>query len=464
MIDASSPVTQRPLPDPPRPYRFPPFQRGRLANGVQILVAQVRRTPLVTLRIVLDAGAARDPLEEAGLASLTAQAVAEGTVRLDGALLAREFERLGGTLSTHISWDSAGVQTTVLRERSAAAMALLAEVVREPAFPEREVLRLRDERLAELLELRTEPRGLADQRFAEFLYHVRSRYSLPQGGNEHTVQALSRAACARFHSQHYVPASTTLVAAGDIELGEVIDVAERHLGDWQGLPPQVAELVVEPARRERAVAVIDRPEAPQTEIRAGHIGLPRRHPDYFKVVVLNAILGGLFNSRLNLNLREEHGYTYGASSSFEWRRGAGPFTVSAAVATEVTLPAIGEILHELERIRSDPPEPHELTLATSFLQGVFPLRFETTEAIASALASLVIFGLPEDYYDRYRDLVGEVTAADVYEAARRHIRPDELQFVLVGDYDRIGSSLQDARLGSVVRFEAEQASLTLGSR
>lgn len=457
-------AAQRPLPDPPRPYRFPPFQRSLLANGLQVLVAEVPRLPLVTLRMLFDAGAASDPVDEAGLAWLTTRAMAEGTRQYDGAQLAREFEKLGGALGTRVSWDSAGVQTTVLRPRATAALELLAKVVREPAFPEREVLRLRDERLAELLELRSEPRSLADERFSEFLYKPGSRYGLPEGGNESTVQALSREACLRFHARRFGPLAATLIAVGDIKLGEVVTAAERLFGDWRLELPPTKEVAAESARRERAVAVIHRPRAPQTEIRAGHIGLPRAHPDYFSVVVMNAILGGLFNSRLNLNLRERHGYTYGASSAFNWRRGAGPFVVSAAVATEVTLPAVTEILRELEGMRATPPKPEELTLATSFLQGVFPLRFETTEAIASALASLVIFGLPEDYYDRYRELVGRVTLTDVHLAAQRHLHPEELQLVLVGDYDQIGKPLEDARLGPVFRFEPQEELSTADAR
>jgi zinc protease len=190
-------------------------------------------------------------------------------------------------------------------------------------------------------------------------------------------------------------------------------------------------------------------------LRLGHIGVPRLDPDYFAVVVMNAILGGVFNSRINLNLRERHGFTYGASSAFDWRRVAGPFVVSTAVATAVTGAAIREILAEIEAMRNAPPAADELSLVTSYLDGVFPIRFETTEAIATALTSLQAFGLPGDYYDTYRDHIRRIHSADVYRAAKTHLHPDLLQIVAVGDPDEIGPQLEALALGPVRYWSAE---------
>ena len=199
----------------------------------------------------------------------------------------------------------------------------------------------------------------------------------------------------------------------------------------------------QPARLERALRIIDKPDAPQSEIRLGHVGLPRLHPDYFAVTVANALLGGLFNSRINLNLRERNGYTYGAHSYFDWRRGAGPFVVSTAVGSEVTHLAVQEAVKEIERFREAPPEPRELALAVDYLDGVFPIRYETTAAIASALGGLVTYGLPEDYYDRYRAEVRAVTPDAVLQAAQRHLHPDRLQLVVVG----AAEALQELKFG-----------------
>lgn len=179
----------------------------------------------------------------------------------------------------------------------------------------------------------------------------------------------------------------------------------------------------------------------------GHVGVPRGHPDYFPLVVTNALFGGVFNSRINLNLRERHGYTYGASSAFDWRREAGPFTISTAVATETTVPAIKEIVFELENLRENSVTADELSLALSYLEGVFPIHFETTEAIASALASLQTFGLSDDYFDAYRGRVREVSVSDVERVARAHLAPARLQVVAVGDPIKIGPELESLEFG-----------------
>ena len=205
----------------------------------------------------------------------------------------------------------------------------------------------------------------------------------------------------------------------------------------------------------RTVHVVGKADAPQSEIRVGHVGVPRLHSDYFPIVVMNAILGGLFSSRINLNLREAHAYTYGAFSSFDWRRGAGPFAVSTAVRSDVTDAAVREIMIEIDRMRSAEVSEAELSLATSYLDGVFPIRFETTTAIANALANLVAFGLPNDYYDRYRENIRNVTGGRVLEAARTHVRPDEVQIVIVGDPSLVREPLEELGLGPVRGYDAE---------
>ena len=202
-----------------------------------------------------------------------------------------------------------------------------------------------------------------------------------------------------------------------------------------------------PARDYRSVRLLDRPDAPQSELRLGHVGLPREHPDYFDVIVMNAILGGVFNSRINLNLRERNAFTYGAFSSFDWRRDAGPFLVSTAVATPVTGSAIREVITELELMRDGPPSADELSLSTSYLDGVFPIRFETTDAIAGALANLRTLRLPNDFYDTYRERIRAVTAEGVMQAARNHLHVTRLQVLAVGDRAQVAPLLADLDLG-----------------
>jgi zinc protease len=204
------------------------------------------------------------------------------------------------------------------------------------------------------------------------------------------------------------------------------------------------------------VHLVGKADAPQSEVRLGHVGVPRSTPDYFPLLVMNSILGGLFNSRVNLNLRERHGYTYGARSGFDWRRGAGPFAVESAVANENAVAAATEMLGEIDRIRDEPVGDDELSLATSYLDGVFPIRYETTAAVASALSTAAVYGLPDDYFDRYRERVRAVTADDVQRAAREYLHPDRLQLLVVGDPATMGPRLESMAFGPIVTYDADE--------
>jgi len=448
-------VFKRPAPGPSRDYRFPAFERLTLSNGLGVVVAPVSKLPIATVVALVDAGAAADPPGQEGVALLTARALAEGTERSDGADLAARFERLGTALDASADWDSAALRITVTSERLPAALALLAEVIRVPSFPEREVERLRQERLAELLQQRAEPRGLADDMFGKFAYAPGSRYALPDGGLKSTVGALNRSAVGTFYGERYSASSTTVIIVGDITVERACHMVTDAFGSWTSADVRHVAVSDQPAATTRLVHVVGKADAPQSELRVGHVGVPRLHPDYFSIVVMNAILGGLFSSRINLNLREAHAYTYGAFSSFDWRRGAGPFTVATAVRSDVTDAAVREILLEIDKLRDAGVTDAELTLATSYLDGVFPIRFESTTAIATALASLVSYGLPDDYFDTYRSQVRSVTAGHVLSAAQAHLRPDQLQVVAVGDPTIIRAPLEVLGAGPVLTYDAE---------
>jgi len=448
-------VVHRPTPGPSREYWFPAFERLTLSNGLRVVVAPVSKLPIATVIALVDAGASADPRGQEGVALLTARALAEGTQRSDGAELAARFERLGTALDAGADWDSATLRITATSERLAAALALVAEVIRVPSFPEREVERLRQERLAELLQQQAEPRGLADDMFGKFTYAPESRYALPDGGLEPTVDALSHGAVRAFYDERYTPSSTTVIIVGDTTVERARQMVADAFGLWTGGDVRQIAVSDQPAATTRLVHVVGKADAPQSELRVGHVGVPRLHPDYFSIVVMNAILGGLFSSRINLNLREAHAYTYGAFSSFDWRKAAGPFTVATAVRSDVTDAAVREILLEIDKLREGGVTDAELTLATSYLDGVFPIRFESTMAIATALASLVSYGLPDDYFDTYRSQVRSVTADHVLAAARRHLRPDQLQIVAVGDPTIIRAPLEALGVGAVLTYDAE---------
>ena len=442
----------RPRPGPTRSYRFPEFHDEVLPSGIRVVTAPVKKLPLATVLVIIDAGSVSEPRGKEGVAALTAAGLLEGTSKLDGAELAEKFEQLGTSLESGADWDSAFVKITTLSDQLEEATKLLGEVISSPVFPEREIERLKAERLAEILQLETEPRGLADEKFSEFLYSPESRYSRPDEGSTESVSALSRADVENFYRANYRSGGTTVIIAGDVT---PVQAREMVTGAFQSWPPgsaQKPQLATTSRANGRRVHVVHKPEAPQSELRVGHVGLPRKHPDFFPTVVMNAVLGGLFGSRINLNLREVHGYTYGASSYYDWRRGAGPFVVSTAVESEVTIPALKEILLEINRIRSEKISVEELSLARDYLEGVFPIRYETTAAIASALATLVIHDLPADYYDTYRANIHNVSAEAVLKAATSHLHPPELQTVVVGDAKLIESSLVEADFGDVLLY------------
>ena len=444
----------RPQPAPPRDYHFPRFERRTLDNGVRLVVAPVRKLPIVTALLVVEGGAVAEPEGREGLAQLTAKLLLEGTTTSDGAELTDRVERLGASIDGYADWDAAVVRMSVLSSRLEPAMRLLGEIALQPAFAEREVERLKAEQLAELLQLRAEPRGLADEMFARFTYDAASRFARPADGSERSIAGIGRDDVRRFYEARYRAGGLTLVVAGDVGTDETQSLAEATFGAMPAGAVAPATTPDRPARASRAVHIVAKEDAPQSEIRVGHVGLPRRNPDYFPTVVMNALLGGLFSSRINLNLREEHAYTYGARSEFDWRRQAGPFVVSTAVKSDVTEAAAREILHEIDRMRAEPVRDDELSLATSYLDGVFPIRYETTASIAAALASLVIHGLPDDYFDGYRSAVRAVTAAEVRDAAERHLHPDRLQLVVVGDPAVVRAPLEALAFGPVTLHDA----------
>ncbi|HVT04031.1 MAG TPA: pitrilysin family protein [Thermoanaerobaculia bacterium] len=407
------------------------------------------RLPLATLMAVMDSGSARDPENREGAARLTAKLLVEGTKARTGSDLAEELENLGTSLDTGADWDSSTARITFLSEHLDRVTDLLGEVLLGPTFPERELQRLKSERIADLLQIESEPRALADEAFESFLYSPESRFAIQGGGSQESVAGICREDIVNCYDRAYSPAATTFIAAGDVSFNEVREKLSRRFADWperRSTNPARHNTIASSTRRLR---ILDKPGAPQSELRVGHAGLPRNHPDYFPVVVMNAILGGLFGSRINLNLREAHGYTYGASSYFDWRKDVGPFVISTAVQTEVTAAALKEILIEFEKIREQSVSPSELSLAKDYLDGVFPIRYETTAAVAAALANMIVHELPPNYYGEYRANIQAVSAGDVLEAARNHLKAEMLQTMIVGDVSAVSDSVGALGLGVV---------------
>ncbi|HEX5826046.1 MAG TPA: insulinase family protein [Candidatus Limnocylindrales bacterium] len=442
-------VAERPVPGHPRPYDFPHTHRTSLANGLQVIVTPMPGRQLISASLAIRSGAADEPHAVGGATVLAARALTEGTEVRDAIELTEAAERLGASLHAEAGWDATSAGLDVPASRLAPAMELLAEVVRRPSFPASEVERLRDERLTDLLQAKADPRRRADEAYVSSIYAPESPYHRPAGGTAETVATLTDAALRSIHARAYVPTRAALVVAGEVDEDEVLRLAESLFGDWAGEATDGSAIDDTSAVTGRFVRVVHRPGAVQTEIRIGHPGLARRNPDFHAVSVMGAILGGLFNSRLNMKLREEKGYTYGASAGFDLRRARGPFTARAAVNTEATIPALQEFLSELDRIRGEKVTDAELRAARDYLVGVFPLRFETPGPVAGSLAGLFVHGLPDDELARYRGAIEAVTAEDVLRVAQAHVHPDRAAIVLVGDHDTFAEALEAERLGPI---------------
>ena len=361
MSDTSAPrvvaepqiVAERPTPGTPRPYDFPAVERTRLANGLSLALIHLPGRPLVSGSLVLRNGAADEPDGEGGATVLAARALTEGTERYDAIALVEASERLGASIHAEGGWDAMSIGVDVPAARLEPALELLAEVALRPTFPESEVDRLRDERLNDLLQAEADPRRRADEVFAATIYSGGSPYRRPSGGLKATVERLDAARLRAAYQRGLDPARASLIIGGDLTGIDVGAIVERLFGGWGAGygAGHTGSIVAESAVRERFVRVIHRPGSVQTEIRVGHVGLPRRIADFHALSVMGAIVGGLFNSRLNRKLREEKGYTYGAGAGFDLRRAAGPFAARAAVNTEVTIPALSDML---DRAGADP--------------------------------------------------------------------------------------------------------------
>jgi predicted Zn-dependent peptidase len=453
-------LDQRPEPGPPRSYDFPDFERSHLPNGLEVIRAHVPGRPLLQAQLVVrgdsGGGATSEAVDLAGVTVLTARAMSEGTARRDAVAFVEAAERLGASLGATAGWDSMAVHVEVPRARLAPALALLAEMALQPSLPAREVERLREERLNDLKQTMADARRRVERLFPGVIYAEGAPYARLLGGSESTVAALDREALAARHAEQLRPSASTLIVCGDLDGVPVDDiVAEAFLGWTSDGAEAAAQSAPDRPAPGRRVVLVDRPGAPQSEIRIGHVGTARRIDDYHALVVMNALLGGLFNSRLNRLLREERGYTYGVQCDFDMRRGAGPFAVRCAVETEATAPAIADIVAELSRIREAEVADEELVAARDYLVGVFPLRFEGSAQVAAALAGLVIHGLPADELDRYRPTVSAVSAEAVLEAARSHLDPARASIAVVGDVARFEAPLRDAGYGEfeVIRDE-----------
>jgi len=453
--------TALPKAGPAPTFKLPPIHRRTLSNGMRVLVVEKHEFPSVNVNVMFPVGRSSDPAEKLGLAGLLAAVWDEGTTSRTADQIADELANIGASLFVSSDWDMSAVRLYTLKRPLGKALDIFADVLQNPAFPEPELERQRNIALGRLIQARNEPVVLATLAAGATLYGENHPYGRPQYGTPKSLKAVARDDLAAFYRARIRPDRATLIAVGDVTPEEIVLSLEKALAGWKSVgSPEEPKFPAIPAARPSRVTLVDKPGAAQSVICVCQVGTSRNSPDYFPLVVMNSIFGGQFSSRLNMNLRENKGYTYGARTMFEWRvRQPGPFVATASVQTAVTAPALVEFLKEFHGIVGKRPvTAGELEFNKDYLTRGYPAGFETPGNIASQLETLVQFHLPDDYFNTVVPKITAVTDADVLRAAKQHLDPAHLDVIVVGDRAKIESSLRALPIGkdlTAVHFDEE---------
>lgn len=446
--------TVRPGPLPLRRVALPPVFRTRLSSGLPVWVVEQHRAPQVVISAVMHCGASLDPPGKSGTATLTAELLDAGTQTRDALALSESVEFLGASLTFRGGIDGAYGTLLTLSRHLKEGIALFADALSRPVFPADQFERVRRQRLTMLLQQKDRPASVATVAFMRRIYPSNHPYGADASGSEASVTALTREDILRFYGDNYGPQSTTLIVVGDAPPSTVLPLLEGALGEWRG-GPRTPRGPLPPAHGvSPGVYLIDRPGAPQSEIRIGAPALPRNTPDYFPATILNRVLGGQFSSRINMNLRERLGYTYGAHSSFVFLKEPGPFLVSGAFTGSKTREAAEELFAEVEGVYRGGIRSEELEFSRRGLIGAFALSFETPFQIAAALQALPLYGLPDDYYEGFLQSLEAVSLDDISAVAARTLDPASMSLVVSGDAARVRGGLSALGRGDVMMLDA----------
>jgi len=441
---------------------LPTPKRFALPNGLQVYLVESHNLPIVASNLVLRSGSGADPKGSPGLAGFTASMLDEGTASMDALAIANKMYSLGASLSTGATSDGSNASVRALKQNARAAMDVLGDVVLHPAFPEKDVDRVRNDRLTALLQQRDQPFQTAIRVMNASLYGPTHPYGHTGLGTEESIKKISRDDLLSFYKSWYGPKNAALVMVGDLSEAEARKLATDVFGGWQGdaaAPPPPPEGATASSR----VIIVDKPESPQTAVLAGQVGVTRSNPDYEKLDVMNTVLGGLFSSRINLNLREDKGYSYGAFSFIGQNRGVGPVMAGAAVRADVTGPSIDEVLKEVTKMRDAGVTDDELKMAKDAMVRSIPANFETTFSTAGTLSQIYMYDLPLDYYQTYPTRIDAMTKDEVGAVAKKYLTPDRMLIVAVGDKKVIEPQISKLSLGTVAYRDADGNEVTVSA-
>ena len=440
--------TKPPELGPPPRVSLPPIVTRQLANGLKLMIVEQHELPLADFVLLVGSGGTAEPAGKTGAANLTAVMLREGTTTRKSLDIADQTSFLGISLFPQASWESSTLSLHTPTAQLDSALALFADVALHPTFPANEFERIKKNRLTELLQLRDQGPAIANLAFPAIIYGSAHPYGAPLIGTEASVTSLTPADLHAYYQANFKPNNATLIIVGDVTPSQIEQKISALFGNWQSGDVQQLTYSEPPKANATTIYLIDKPGAAQSSFRIGSVGVPRSTKDYFALTVMNTILGGPFSSRLNQNLREARGYTYGAGSRFDMRRAAGPFTASAEIVSAKSDSALLEFMKELNNIRQSVPV-EELSRAKRYLQLQLPGNFETTQQIAAALVPVALYGLPLDYYNNYVQNVEAVTQADVARVAQQYINPGSLAVVIVGDRKTIEQGLKSTNVGTI---------------
>ncbi len=452
--------TLRPAPQHVPKVHLPEFQKTALSNGLNIWLVEDHELPLVAMNLVIQAGSDHDPLDKPGMASMTASVLDEGTKTRDALQIADEMDFIGANLNVNSSFDGSFLSLNTLTKNLDKALDVYVDVLTNPTFPEKEFDRLKKERLTSLLQQKDRPPTIATLSFNHIIYGPHHPYGNDPSGSDQSISALTRDDLASFYNTYYRPNNATLVVVGDVTLKDITKQLEKGMATWEPANVSAFPMPVTSKVDKRRIYLIDKPGAPQSEIRIGYPAAARSTPDFFPISIMNRALGGQFSSRLNMNLREKHGFTYGARSGFQFNKYPGPFVASAGVTTAKTDSSIQEFLYEIDKMNHDGMTPEELLFVKKGLTGGFALNFETVGQIAGAIQNIVLYNLPDDYYQTYLENINRVTLDEVQQAAKKCLDSSTMAVVVVGDLKVIREGVEKMKFGETVLCDVHGEKLT----
>jgi zinc protease len=446
-----------PRPLPARPVTFPSYEIRKLSNGMQVVLVSQNEQPAISVRMIIRAGAAHDPKGKHGLAMMTATLLDQGAGARTAEEIAEEIDFIGGALGTGAGTDLSFINAVVMKDSYNIALGLMSDIAMRPTFLQQEIDRQRGQAMSALKVSAEDPESVADRVIDRLIYGFHP-YGMPGSGTAESLSSLTRADFVDFHRRYFVPNNALLAVVGDIDPNEAMAGLEKHFGAWK--PGEIpVTTVTEPPDATRRVIVIDKKDAVQTEIRVGHIAIPRKHNDYEAVDQAIKILGGEGANRLQQVLRSQKQLTYGASADLDTFKWAGAVIAETDTQTSTTAEALRVTVDEFTRLQRERVNDGELEGAQDYMVGHFPLTIEVPDQIATQVLNQLFYELPVEDLPRYREKILKVTPDEIQRVARWFIRPSQLSIVLVGDADKFVNDLKGIGITSFERIPIERVDL-----